>query len=165
MKYLPILITVFVIISSNIASAQLIQVEQTVYGMDCAPCAYAVEGEMMNKSGVKKAQVDLDKGTTLIDMNPSNHITLREIQDGVKKSGFSAKEAKVVLKGNLLKDDGRWKVKVNEETFQVTSHTEEEILSKLKEGKVKLEGVVPDEEDKQLDHHWKITVKNIINTN
>ncbi|PSR01406.1 MAG: hypothetical protein BRD50_08810 [Bacteroidetes bacterium SW_11_45_7] len=142
--------TVFVIISSNIASAQLIQVEQTVYGMDCAPCAYAVEGEMMNKSGVKKAQVDLDKG---------------EIQDGVKKSGFSAKEAKVVLKGNLLKDDGTWKVKVNEETFQVTTHTKKKILSKLKEGKVKLEGVVPDEEDKQPDHHWKITVKNIINTN
>lgn len=97
-----------VLLPSTSAHAQLHEVKQTVYGMDCAPCAYAQENRLKAMDGVEAVSVSLNDGMAAIKFQPNNEITLEQIREAVRKSGFSAEEAAVTLQGRLGKENGRW---------------------------------------------------------
>ena len=78
------------------ASAELLKVEQKIYGMDCAPCAYGVEKGLKKLEGVKKAQVSLNKGTAVVELKPGNNVTVDQIKDIVKRNGFTPKETRIL---------------------------------------------------------------------
>lgn len=90
------------------ADAQLQEVRQTVYGMDCAPCAYAQENRLKALDGVQQATVSLNEGVAILRLSPENEITLEQIRKAVRKSGFSPQEAVLTLQGTLSQEHGRW---------------------------------------------------------
>ena len=83
------------------AQAEYEQVNMTVFGMDCAPCAHAIHVSMKAIAGVEKVDVDLNTGLVTIALNSGNAATMKQFNAAVEKNGFTHKDAKVVAKGKL----------------------------------------------------------------
>ena len=83
------------------AQAEYEQVNMTVFGMDCAPCAHAIHVSMKAIAGVGKVDVDLNTGLVTIALNSGNAATMKQFNAAVEKNGFTHKDAKVVAKGKL----------------------------------------------------------------
>lgn len=83
------------------AQAEYEQVNMTVFGMDCAPCAHAIHVSMKAIPGVEKVDVDLNTGLVSIALNSGNGATMQQFNAAVEKNGFTHKDAKVVAKGKL----------------------------------------------------------------
>ena len=156
---LIIVVAVFGTLSSN---AQITKVDQEVFGMDCAPCAYGLERGLDIMDGIEKVRVSLNDGKAYLGLTASNNLSLKQIQEEVKQNGFSAKNAEVVLEGQLVKEDNTLKIRVNNEEYYLTSNTEQSLVNSLQTGKVKVRGTVQDEEDGRLTDKWKIKVTEIL---
>ena len=78
------------------AHAEYDQVNMTVFGMDCAPCAHAIHVSMKGIQGVNKVDVDLNTGLVAIQLAPGNSAGMRQFNQAVEKNGFTHKDAKVV---------------------------------------------------------------------
>lgn len=81
----------------------LLKVEQTVFGMDCAPCAYGLRTGLAKLPGVTKADVSLNDGKALIEFAPDSPATFTEIHELIIHSGFTPKEAVVTVQGHIAK--------------------------------------------------------------
>ncbi len=87
------------------AQAQLLEVKQTVFGMDCAPCAYGLEKRIQKMDGVQSVSVSLNDGLLTADLKQTNALTLQGIRKAVEESGFKAKEATISASGTITKND------------------------------------------------------------
>lgn len=161
MKKLSIIVLLMGMVING-ANAQLLKVDQAVYGMDCAPCAYGLEKGFKKMEGIEAVKVSLNDGIAYLTLAPENGLTLRKIQETVKSNGFSSRSAKVVLKGVLKQNENGWAISMNDETFLLNPDTENKILSALKPGPVKLKGLVMDQEDNRPASQWKIRISEII---
>lgn len=142
-------------------SGQIARVDQEVYGMDCAPCAYGLERGLKKMHGLQEVRVSLNDGKAYLGLAEKNDLTLRSIQEEFKKNGFSAKKAKMVLMGNLNKVDGQWYIETDNERFAVSQDTSIELVQKLAVGRKTLSGTVQDEDDDNLSDQWEIILSKI----
>ena len=83
------------------AHAEYQQVNLTVFGMDCAPCAHAIHVSMKGIQGVNTVDVDLNTGLVTIKLAPGNSAVMRQFNQAVEKNGFTHKDAVVVARGKL----------------------------------------------------------------
>lgn len=141
--------------------AQITKVDQEVYGMDCAPCAYGLERGLKKMEGLKNVRVSLNDGKAYLEMGAENELTLRAIQEEVKKNGFSAKRAEVTLSGNIKKENGHWVVETDKEQFAVSRNTSTELVQNLTNGTAMVSGTVKDEDDGSLLGRWSIVLSKI----
>ena len=88
-------------LSSLVAHAEYNQVNMTVFGMDCAPCAHAIHVSMKGIQGVNKVDVDLNTGLVAIQLTPGNAAAMQQFNQAVEKNGFTHKDAKIVAKGKI----------------------------------------------------------------
>lgn len=84
-----------------VAHAEYQQVDLTVFGMDCAPCAHAIHVSMKGIQGVDTVDVDLNTGLVRIKLNPGNGASMRQFNEAVEKNGFTHKDADLVVRGRL----------------------------------------------------------------
>lgn len=161
MKKIGLILVVSIFSLSNV-TAQLIQVDQEVFGMDCAPCAYGLERGLKKMDGLQTVKVSLNDGKAYLKLAADNTLTLQKIQKEVKNNGFSARNAVVTLNGELVKEGNEWSLYLNGETFNVSPDTTDDVLAKLNPGKVKLMGLVKDKEDDQLNSIWNIRITEIL---
>ncbi|MEO9885055.1 MAG: heavy metal-associated domain-containing protein [Balneola sp.] len=87
--------------------AQLLEVKQTVYGMDCSPCAHGLEKRIKKMDGVQSASVSLNNGLLSAVLNKENKLTLEELRNAIENSGFKAQSADIVVQGSLTKGEGK----------------------------------------------------------
>src|SRR4051794_13926099 len=64
-------------------------------------CAYAVRGALQKFSGVEKVDVSLNKGLATVTLKPGNTVRLSDVWETVRKNGFTPKETKVVIRGDV----------------------------------------------------------------
>ena len=83
------------------AHAEYEQVNLTVFGMDCAPCAHAIHVSMKGIQGVDTVDVDLNTGLVTIKLIPGNSASMRQFMQAVEKNGFTHKGADIVVRGKL----------------------------------------------------------------
>ena len=83
------------------AHAEYQQVNLTVFGMDCAPCAHAIHVSMKGIQGVNTVDVDLNTGLVTIKLAPGNSAAMRQFNQAVEKNGFTHKDAIVTARGKL----------------------------------------------------------------
>jgi copper chaperone CopZ len=83
------------------AHAEYEQVNLTVFGMDCAPCAHAIHVSMKGIQGVSTVDVDLNTGLVTIKLTPGNSASMRQFNQAVEKNGFTHKDADIVVRGIL----------------------------------------------------------------
>ena len=95
------LVTGTLALCSLAAHAEYQQVNLTVFGMDCAPCAHAIHVSMKGIRGVDKVDVDLNTGLVTIKLAPDNSATMRQFNQAVEKNGFTHKDATVIARGKL----------------------------------------------------------------
>lgn len=157
-----ILIVVVTLFITNISNAQITKVAQEVFGMDCAPCAYGLERGLKKMEGLQEVRVSLNDGKAYLDLSGNNELKLKQIQEEVKNNGFSAKKAEVILEGQLVEKEGSLIIMVNKEEYVVDTNTEQSIQNSLEPGKVRVRGIVKDEEDNKLTDSWKIQVTEIL---
>jgi cation transport ATPase len=91
----------FLALSTLSAHAEYEQVNLTVFGMDCAPCAHAIHVSMKGIQGVNTVDVDLNTGLVSIKLGPGNSAVMRQFNEAVEKNGFTHKDAQVVVRGQL----------------------------------------------------------------
>jgi copper chaperone CopZ len=88
-------------LASLTAHAEYKQVNLTVFGMDCAPCAHAIHVSMKGIQGVDTVDVDLNTGLVTIKLTSGNTATMRQFNQAVEKNGFTHKDAVVIARGKL----------------------------------------------------------------
>jgi copper chaperone CopZ len=93
--------TAILAITPLAARAEYEQVNLTVFGMDCAPCAHAIHVSMKGIQGVNSVDVDLNSGLVTIKLAPGNSAAMRQFNQAVEKNGFTHKDATVVARGKL----------------------------------------------------------------
>jgi copper chaperone CopZ len=91
----------FLALSTLAAHAEYEQVNLTVFGMDCAPCAHAIHVSMKGIQGVDTVDVDLNTGLVSIKLTPGNSAAMRQFNEAVEKNGFTHKDAQVIVRGQL----------------------------------------------------------------
>jgi cation transport ATPase len=91
----------FLALSTLAAQAEYEQVNLTVFGMDCAPCAHAIHVSMKGIQGVNTVDVDLNTGLVSITLTPGNSAAMRQFNEAVEKNGFTHKDANVIVRGQL----------------------------------------------------------------
>jgi cation transport ATPase len=89
------------LVTAMSARAEYEQVNMTVFGMDCAPCAHAIHVSMTAIPGVGKVDVDLNTGLVSIALNSGNGASMKQFNAAVEKNGFTHKDAKIVARGKL----------------------------------------------------------------
>ena len=90
------------------AHAQLQEVRQTVFGMDCAPCAYALERRLGRLDGVEEVTVSLNEGQAVIRFAPESRADLGGLRAAVRDAGFDPREATLRVAGTLRRGGDRW---------------------------------------------------------
>jgi copper chaperone CopZ len=83
------------------ARAEYEQVNLTVFGMDCAPCAHAIHVSMKGIQGVNTVDVDLNTGLVTIKLTPGNSAAILQFNQAVEKNGFTHKDAAIIARGKL----------------------------------------------------------------
>jgi cation transport ATPase len=91
----------FFALSTLSAHAEYEQVNLTVFGMDCAPCAHAIHVSMKGIQGVNTVDVDLNTGLVSLKLTPGNNAVMRQFNEAVEKNGFTHKDANVIVRGQL----------------------------------------------------------------
>ena len=83
------------------SAAGLLEVDQTVFGMDCSPCAYSVEQGLKKLKGVTRVEVSLNQGKAMLVLAPDNEVTLAQIHALIRDAGFTPKEARIRVAGTV----------------------------------------------------------------
>src|ERR1700722_9719659 len=91
----------FLTLSTLAAHAEYEQVNLTVFGMDCAPCAHAIHVSMKGIQGVNTVDVDLNTGLVSVKLSPGSSASMRQFNEAVEKNGFTHKDANVVARGKI----------------------------------------------------------------
>jgi cation transport ATPase len=91
----------FFVLSTLVAHAEYEQVNLTVFGMDCAPCAHAIHVSMKGIQGVNVVDVDLNTGLVAVKLAPGNNAAMRQFNEAVEKNGFTHKDANLIVRGQL----------------------------------------------------------------
>lgn len=89
-------------------AAGLLKVEQTIFGMDCAPCAAGIQKGVMALPGVKRATVNLNTGQASIVLAADSPTTLQQIRTVILHHGFTPRQAIVTAAGRIVKDGGQY---------------------------------------------------------
>jgi copper chaperone CopZ len=95
------IVAAFFVLIPLAGHAEYEQVNLTVFGMDCAPCAHAIHVSMKGIQGVNTVDVDLNTGLVTIKLTPGNNASMRQFNQAVEKNGFTHKDADIVAKGKL----------------------------------------------------------------
>ncbi len=161
MKKLALLVVVMVLGSFS-SNAQIQKVDQEVFGMDCAPCAYGLERGLKKMDGLQSVRVSLNDGKAYLELTENNSLSLKQIQEEVENNGFSAKNAEVVIEGKLINKQDGFELQTDTETYSIVNDASNGLSSKLKPGTAKISGIVQDEEDKNLSGNWKIMLTKIL---
>jgi copper chaperone CopZ len=89
-------------------AAGLVTVDQSVFGMDCAPCAYGVERGLKKLPGVESVRVSLNEGRSVIQFKPDAAVNLEQIRKIIRDNGFTPKAATLTVAGTLAQSGKEW---------------------------------------------------------
>lgn len=126
----------------------LTNVEQTIFGMDCAPCAYGIEQGLKKLPGVTGVRVSLNEGLAVVALAAENSTTLENIRRVIRDNGFTPKAARVTLVGTLLRaDSGVWLEAPGLPRYRLTAR-DEAVVAALRarpNGEaIRIEGEIPE---------------------
>lgn len=132
-------------LSTLAAHAEYQQVNLTVFGMDCAPCAHAIHVSMKGIQGVDTVAVDLNTGLVTIKLTPGNSAAMQQFNQAVEKNGFTHKDAIVTARGKLTGTAAApfFEVAGTQDRFALTPAATSTDISALLGKTVTITGVLP----------------------
>jgi cation transport ATPase len=114
------LLPVFLILAAP-AWAEFLRIELAYTGMECASCARFIENRFARNPGVESVAVDSKKSAVILKLKPGNTVRLNQVRDFVQQSGFTPKEALVVVRGVAQVERGytNFKIGVLDQTVRL----------------------------------------------
>jgi hypothetical protein len=112
--------------------------------------------------GVESVQVSLNEGLARIQLKPGNKLRLAQLRERVADNGFTPKEARVAVLGEIISTNGRLQLKVTgaDEIFDLSlapkaPRTEDELKKQV--GKTLfVEGVVATSKGKKASQNLEV---------
>jgi len=86
-------------------------------------CAYAVRGALRKFSGVESVEVSLNKGLATVLLKPGNAIRPEEFWEAIRKNGFTPKETRVVVRGDV--QGGKLRISGSNQIFPLAGAIED----------------------------------------
>lgn len=115
----PVFLALSLAVAPAMATAALLEVEQSVFGMDCVPCAYGVEKSLKKLDGVTTVRVSLNEGMVTITLAADNQLSLDQIRQQILDNGFTPREAVVRVFGTVDSDGSQLRLKTTANTSYV----------------------------------------------
>ena len=75
-------------------------------------CAFSVRGAFKKLSGVESVDVSLNKGLATVKLKPGNALTVEQFWETVRQNGFTPKETRVVVRGDVLQSGAKLQLRV-----------------------------------------------------
>ncbi len=116
----PLLIVLMLLFGAAGSPAALLEVEQVIWGMDCAPCAYGMQRGLEKLPGVEKVTVSLNRGNATLMLARGNKLSLSAIRRVVNEGGFTSKEATVLVEGTLHAGGGHLRLRTEGADYALT---------------------------------------------
>src|SRR5690625_386076 len=85
-------------ITTEKSNAQILELDQKIFGMDCAPCAKGVENRMKRLNGVQKAELDLNSGEARLVFSGSLDTYLQQLQLSIIDGWYYPIKASINIK-------------------------------------------------------------------
>jgi copper chaperone CopZ len=57
--------------------------------------------------GVASAEVSLNRGSVVIRLEPGNRVTLEQVREAIRESGFTPRDAEVRARGTVVAENGQ----------------------------------------------------------
>jgi copper chaperone CopZ len=92
--------------ASGRASAEIVEIHQRVFGMDCLPCSQAVHAAVSRIAGVVSVEVSMRRGGADIELAPGNTVSIAQLRAAIRKAGYEPKETRLRARGDLVVDHG-----------------------------------------------------------
>lgn len=90
------------LVMGHAAADGIRHVHQSIFGMDCAPCAYGVEKALRALPGVEEVTVSLNEGYAEAELMPDSLTTLAQIREAIRNNGFTPKQAVLRIEGRYV---------------------------------------------------------------
>ncbi len=81
-------------------------------------CAFAVRGALKKFEGVESVDVSLNKGLATVKLKPGNTLRPEQLWDAVRKNGFTPKETRVLVRGEVV-SSAQFKVNGTNQIFEL----------------------------------------------
>jgi copper chaperone CopZ len=87
-------------------------------------CAFAVRGAIKKFQGVDSVDVSLNKGLATVKLKPGNSMNAEQFWEVIKKNGYTPKETRVIVRGQVLIASGKTQLKVTgtDRTYELAGH-------------------------------------------
>ncbi len=92
------------------AFGQFESIELRFEGVGCASCIESMPARVKRMRGVESADVDAAKGTLSIRLGSTNRVRLDQVRDAIQQDGTKVKSARVLLRGAVSREAGKWTV-------------------------------------------------------
>lgn len=114
-KYLFLVLTALGAATTPAWAGGLREVDQTIFGMDCAPCAAGVEDGLNKLPGATSVRVSLNEGKAVIAFSANSSTTLAQIREVVRHNGFTPKEARATVVGRVVREGNKFSIDMGNE--------------------------------------------------
>ena len=155
----PLFFGVMMLFPLQTSQAQILELDQTIFGMDCTPCAKSVEMRMKRMDGVTRTELDLNKGEARLVFTGDHNTNLETLQQSIIDGGFSPKEAYIKVHGTVEKEREQWKLITHAGDIFLLGGSDAELLAFKAGQQVTLEGIVA-ERGRQAG--WQLTIHRIL---
>jgi len=116
-RSIPVALAVGTAIAASAWAGGLQELDQTIFGMDCAPCAAGVEQSLRKLPGVRSVRVSLNEGKAVVALSPGSRTTIGQIREVIRHNGFTPREARAVLVGRVVQEGDRWLIDTGSQRF------------------------------------------------
>lgn len=150
-----LLLGVMFLIPVEKSQAQILELDQKIFGMDCAPCAKGVENRMKRMDGVQSAVLDLNKGEANLLFIEQHTTSLKQIQESIMDGGFSPKDARIKVRGKVQNVDGEWQLTTESGDLFVFDDTDASAVELIDGKTTTIEGIVAESDGQE---RWVLTI-------
>lgn len=122
------------------ARAEFKAVKVKVAGLSCPFCAYGLEKKLSQVAGVTNVSTDLKSGTVNLSLAKGESVSVRSLDEAVRRAGFTLESVSVTAVGTLKVENNRLRLSVR--------HSPQEFL--IFEASAREEQVPPGKQPKLL---------------
>lgn len=155
---IPFIMTGFIFLPFENGQAQILELDQIIFGMDCAPCAKGIENRMKRMDGIKSAVLDLNKGEASLTFTDQHTTSLQQIQKSIIDGGFSPKEARIKVRGTLQQTENEWQLVTESGDLFLLEETDTNLLASNGGQTITVEGTVAENDGGK---RWHLTVNQL----
>jgi copper chaperone CopZ len=86
------------------AHAEFLRIEVSMKDMNCLSCSDSMGKAFERMRGVKRVDVNAEKGTVALELAEQNRVTIEQVWDTIKRIGFTPGDTTVTVRGSVSGD-------------------------------------------------------------